>query len=100
MLVAKLDAAAPGSALDVALSIAARLYCGAVPPASLVGALVTSQSPDGSWPRAPVYFGGRERRRDGTLAPAHPDTPHWGSEEMTTGFCVEALARVLQAETA
>ncbi len=96
-LVAKLDAAAPASALELALSIAARRYCGAVPPESLIDALLAAQSADGSWPRAPVYFGGRERRRDGTLAPAHPDTPHWGSEELTTGFCIEALARSLPA---
>lgn len=95
LLLAKLDAAAPASALEFALSIAARLYCGATPSESLIEALLARQSADGSWPRASVYFGGRERRCDGTLAPAHPDTPHWGSEELTTGFCIEALARSL-----
>jgi hypothetical protein len=100
LLLARLDAAAPGSALELALSIAARLYCGATPPESLIETLLAAQSADGSWPRAPVYFGGRERRRDGSLAPAHPDTPHWGSEEMTTGFCIEALKRSLPAAAA
>lgn len=95
LLLARLDAAAPANALERALSIAAQLHCGAMPPAGLIEALIGGQSADGSWPRAPVYFGGRERRRDGSLAPAHPDTPHWGSEEMTTGFCVEALKRSL-----
>ena len=97
LLLAKLDVAAPVNALELALSIAARLYCGGASPPSLVAALLAAQSADGSWPRAPVYFGGRERRRDGSLAPAHPDTPHWGSEEMTTAFCLEALARSLPA---
>jgi hypothetical protein len=97
LLLAKLDAATPANALECALSIAARFYCRAKPPESLVEALLARQSADGSWPRASVYFGGRERRRDGSLAPAHPDTPHWGSEELTTGFCVEALARSLSA---
>ncbi|WCM27088.1 hypothetical protein NDN01_24425 [Sphingomonas sp. QA11] len=100
LLLARLDAAPPTSALEIALSIAARLYCGAMPPDELIDALLARQSSDGSWPRAPVYFGGRERRRDGSLAPAHPDTPHWGSEELTTGFCIEALARVSRTEAA
>jgi hypothetical protein len=95
LLLAKLDAAAPANALELALSVAARRYCEATPRESLISALIAAQSPDGSWPRAPVYFGGRERRRDGSLAPAHPDTPHWGSEELTTGFSIEALARSL-----
>jgi hypothetical protein len=93
LLLAKLDAAAPVSALEFALSIAALRYCGTTPPGGLIDGLLAGQSADGSWPRAPVYFGGRERRRDGSLAPAHPDTPHWGSEELTTGFCIEALVR-------
>lgn len=97
LLLDRLAAATPASALENALSIAARLYCGAVPPADLVEALLADQAADGSWRRAPVYFGGRERNRDGTLAPAHPDTPNWGSEELTTGFCVEALSRWQEA---
>jgi len=95
LLLARLDAATPEGALELALSIAARQYCGAQPPESRVKALLALQAADGSWRRAPVYFGGRERRRDGRLAPPHPDTPHWGSEELTTGFCIEALARSL-----
>lgn len=97
LLLARLDAVAPESALEMALSIAARHYCDAPLPERLVDALLARQSADGSWPRATVYFGGRERRRDGSLAPAHPDTPHWGSEELTTGFCIEALVRSLPA---
>ena len=46
--------------------------------------LVTSQSSDGSWPAEPVYFGG---------PPEDPQVPSWGSEELTTALCVEALSR-------
>ena len=36
---------------------------------------------DGSWKKFPLYFGGPKRYYC------------WGSEELTTGFCLEALAR-------
>jgi hypothetical protein len=42
------------------------------------------QGADGSWPAAAVYWAGPR------LDPPHP---HWGSREVTTGFCLEALAR-------
>ena len=40
--------------------------------------IVDSQEPDGSWPRHAFYNGPVE---------------YWGSAELTTGFCLEALAR-------
>jgi hypothetical protein len=40
--------------------------------------LVASQEKDGSWPRSPLFLG-----------PA----PYYGSEELTTALCVEALSR-------
>jgi hypothetical protein len=43
------------------------------------GYLVASQSPEGGWPIAPLYHGGP------------PMKLRWGSEELTTGFCLEAL---------
>ncbi len=44
--------------------------------------LLDAQSADGGWDYSPFYFDGR-------------DTPQleWGSREITTGFCLEALAR-------
>lgn len=97
-ILARLDAHVPETSLDHALAIATRLACGAPVPPQAIAALLAAQAADGSWPRAAVYFGGRARRADGSLAPAHPDTPHWGSEEVTTGFAVEALARWLRTE--
>lgn len=57
--------------------------------------LLDAQLDSGGWPAAGLYHGGRRRRRDGTFDPPHPDTPWWGSEELTTVFCIEALARRL-----
>jgi hypothetical protein len=46
--------------------------------------LVDTQRPDGSWPRVPMYGG-----------PPTPDT--FGSADLTTGVCLEALFRCEQA---
>jgi len=94
----KLAAARPAGALEAALAACAALSCGERPSESAIGALIAMQSPDGSWPRAALYHGGRERLAGGGFAPRHPDTPHWGSEALTTGFCVEALARWAEAD--
>lgn len=50
--------------------------------------ILEAQSPDGSWPLVPFYSG-----------PRHPaPTSYWfGSREMTSAHCVEALARFLNA---
>lgn len=48
--------------------------------------LIQTQQPAGSWPRSPFYAG------------PEPPIPHnvwWGSEELTTAFCLEGLARSL-----
>lgn len=42
------------------------------------------QATDGSWPAEPVYYGGPRH---------HPAVPAWGSRELTTGLCLEALVR-------
>jgi len=47
--------------------------------------LVRAQSQDGGWAYVPFCFDGRE-----------DPVFEWGSRELTTGFCVEALARVVQ----
>lgn len=44
--------------------------------------LEATQAADGSWPAAPMYYAGPKL-----------ELPRWGSRELTTGFCVEALAR-------
>lgn len=86
-------AASPANAFETALALCASLHGGARPSDSEVHSLLALQSPDGSWPRAALYHGGRLRLPGGGFAPRHPDTPHWGSEALTTAFCVEALAR-------
>ncbi|HEX2834758.1 MAG TPA: hypothetical protein VHW00_17225 [Thermoanaerobaculia bacterium] len=55
--------------------------------------LLDMQLPSGGWPEARFYHGGRKRLGAFAFAPPHPDTPWWGSEELTTAFCIEALAR-------
>ncbi len=55
-----------------------------------VGNLMDSQRIDGSWPRVAYYAG---------PLPPEPYAAWYGSEELTTGFCLEALAR-FQALTA
>lgn len=47
----------------------------------IVEQLLSNQREDGSWPRAPFYAGLAET---------------WGSDELTTGFAVEAISRYLQ----
>ncbi len=90
LIAAKIAAAKPSNALEHALAICALRYWNR--PAD-VAPLLALQLESGAWPAAPLYHGGRARRRDGTFAAPHPDTPHWGSEELTTAFCIEALAR-------
>ena len=87
----QLAAATPRTVLDVALGASALVASGRVPDDDAVDALLREQRTDGSWRRVSLYFGGRVRLRDGTFATPHPDTPHWGSEELTTALCLEAL---------
>ncbi len=84
----------PANAFERALDLCAALNGGARPGEAEVDALLALQAADGSWPRAALYHGGRLRRPGGGFAPRHPDTPHWGSEALTTAFCVEALSRL------
>jgi hypothetical protein len=49
-----------------------------------VESLMDTQQRDGSWPRR-AYYGGP--------LPQRPCNAWYGSEELTTGFCLEALAR-------
>ncbi|HEY0412271.1 MAG TPA: prenyltransferase/squalene oxidase repeat-containing protein [Allosphingosinicella sp.] len=91
-LIADRIAATPArSALDAALAACSLRYWRRPVPPLLLDRLIETQLACGAWPRAPLYHGGRKRRRDGAFEPPHPDTPRWGSEELTTGFCIEAL---------
>lgn len=90
ILTTKIAHATPSNALEHALAACVLLDWNRTPD---LDALLALQLDSGAWPSAPLYHGGRRRRRDGTFDPPHPDTPHWGSEELTTVFCVEALAR-------
>ena len=92
LVVERTNCEAPQNALEQALAACALLDWSADPSAP-VQALLASQAPDGSWPRAALYHGGRTRLRSGGFAEPHPDTPRWGSEAITTAFAVEALAR-------
>ncbi|HWS53439.1 MAG TPA: hypothetical protein VN228_04910 [Pyrinomonadaceae bacterium] len=71
------------NALETALAACALLYWGSAPPelGRAVRYLLTGQRPAGDWPRAALYFGGPKKYYG------------WGSEELTTGFCLEALLR-------
>jgi len=56
-----------------------------------LSSLLARQSPDGGWP-AIAAFAGPE--------PPAPATIRWGSQELTTAACVEALARAVAARVA
>jgi hypothetical protein len=92
----RLAAAIATNALEAALAICSLAYWKCLAADTAVTHLLDAQLDSGAWPRAAFYHGGRTRRRDGSFAPPHPDTPHWGAEELTTAFCVEALAHWLQ----
>jgi len=75
--------------LSLALGLCSILNYGLRPLEShpeALSRLVEQQESDGSWPRAAFYSG-----------PGPPWEPQawWGSAEMTTAFCVEAIARVI-----
>lgn len=91
IIIGRLDAARPENMLETALALLTRLNCGDRPGGDAITALLAGQMTSGAWPRAALYHGGRRRLGDGSFAPPHPDTPHWGSEELTTAFCIQAL---------
>jgi hypothetical protein len=85
----------PSNALEAALSAASLLYWSSVPNEASIQTLLEQQLETGGWPRAGFYHGGRERLRGGGFAEQHPDTPHWGSEALTSAFCLEVLGQWL-----
>lgn len=90
LIARKIAASKSATALDHALAACSLLYWNRPAP---LDAILGAQLQSGGWPAAPVYHGGRARRRDGSFDAPHPDAPRWGSEEWTTAFCIEALAR-------
>lgn len=68
-------------ALETALAACALLYWKSPAPelGRAVRFLLAGQRPGGEWPRAALYYGGPKKYYG------------WGSEELTTGFCLEAL---------
>jgi hypothetical protein len=93
LIEARAASAVPANALETALALCTAMHRGERPSEADIRGLIALQAEDGSWPRAALYHGGRLRRASGGFAPRHPDTPHWGSEALTTAFCVEALSR-------
>jgi hypothetical protein len=74
----KLDCAVPRTPLEIATAQCARFYCGMPAEAALSSRLLETQLDCGAWPAEPFYCG---------------KDCYWGSEALTTGFAVEALAR-------
>ena len=93
LIVQRIATVAPQSALDIAHGVTSLIACGQSPPADWITQLLDAQLASGAWPCAAIYYGGRARRLDGQVGPAPPGTPYWGSEAMTTAFCLQALAQ-------
>jgi hypothetical protein len=93
VIASRIEASRPQTALEHALAGCALLDWNHEPD---VAPLLASQLESGGWPRDGLYHGGRARRSATSFAPPHPDTPWWGSEELTTAFALEALARSAQ----
>jgi len=83
---AKPDGSIGEGTLDTALAVCALLYWKSSVPQlkRAVAFLLDQQRADGDWPRAVLYYGGPKRYYG------------WGSEELTTGFCLEALLHYRQ----
>lgn len=77
--------ASAGEALDVAfaLAVAATIGSGDLARTRLAGRLLEEQAGDGSWPRAPLWWGGPKRRSE------------WGSAVATTAVAAGALGALL-----
>jgi len=93
LIARRIATTAPESALDLALGIAALISCKRRPPEAWITRLLEAQLASGGWPIAPIYIGGRARRRDGWFEDARADEWVWGSEALTTAFCLQALAQ-------
>jgi hypothetical protein len=84
-----LENGADNNPLDTALAICTLLNFGQVTPTlrSAISFLIKRQETDGDWARIPFYFGGPK----GIYG--------FGSSELTTAFCIEALVRYQEIES-
>jgi len=73
--------------LHTALAVSTLLNYGAANDTveHAIGYMLDNQDSDGSWPAYPYYYGGPLK------------VAHWGSRELTTGLCLEALQRAVLA---
>jgi hypothetical protein len=83
LVLSRLHGATAESALERALAVCVQLDWNERPSHEAIRGLLDAQLPSGAWPLAAVYKGRNVR---------------WGSEELTTGFCLEALRRWLSGE--
>lgn len=90
MIVERVAAAIPRNALEMALAACALLDWNHKPDLTPLRA---AQQESGSWPSGALYHGGRRRLGRFAFAAPHPDTPWWGSDALTTVFCIEAISR-------
>lgn len=93
LIAERIASVTPESALDIAHGIASLIACKQRPPVSWITRLLDAQLPSGAWPCATLYNGGRPRGPDGWFEQQPPGTPYWGSEGLTTAFCLQALAQ-------
>ena len=84
LIVPRVQAAAPGNALELALALSTLQIWGRNPD---VSPLLDAQLASGGWPSAGFYHMGRRRDEP------QPKPPWWGSEALTTVFAIEALSR-------
>lgn len=76
ILLSRLGTLSPSTALERALACRVKQDWAVPVGEDEIRPLLAEQLPSGGWPYAPFYKGGRVR---------------WGSEELTTGICLEAL---------
>jgi len=72
-----------GNAMETAMAVCTLLNFDSQSPilAQAITYLLDRQAPSGEWPKFVLYYGGPKK------------VYGWGSEELSTGFCLEALAR-------
>ncbi len=80
---ANTDGSIGDNALETALAICALLNLNSLVPelGRAVQFLLAAQRPTGDWPAVVLYYGGPKKYYG------------WGSEDLTSGFCLEALLR-------
>lgn len=85
----KPDGSIGDNELDTALAACALRCCQSSAPEldKAIEFLLTRQRVEGDWPRAVLYYGGPKKYYG------------WGSEELTTGFCLEALLHYRQTSS-